>query len=833
MSQLPRGINKYMRTLLSLALFIISSSSLIGQNTINGQVINSENGDPLAYATIKISEKKQTLTNIDGSFSLQLTAQDSILTVSYIGFSSKKIEVTKFSDFYIIKLKPFTEGLSAVMLYSEESPADKIIRKAIESKEENDPEMALNSFQYKSYNKFIIDNDSSGISTQTDTSNIEIRTIINQGRAYLSEKIATHLFIKPNKRKELVEGIKTAGFNKPVYDVLALKAEPISLYKSNYQLFDTDYAGPLADGAFNNYSYKILDTTSLQGRPSYMIYFKPKREKKVAGLEGVLYLDTTSYAIQKASAQLLGEVNLVINHNYNYYSDQDLWFPSDKTITLKPGTGEKDISVFGGSISLGTVQRKKSILNTVIGSGEVESGLFLESTTMNYDIQFNNEVLLPKYAATINVLKDANEKSVNYWEANRQIPFSIKDELTSQKVDSIIRTRDIELKIRVKKAISNGYLPAGMWDFDISKFFKYNNYEGIRLGAGGTTNEDFSEKIRLHGYLVYGFKDEKFKYGIGAGTLLRKRTDTWLDLKYSDDIREVGSYKYLKAINDFSIVEPRFVNISFYYKYQALQAGLTHRFTPKLETEWVVNRSDITQIGDYGFVNNDKLYTDYTISEATVGFLYRPFSTFLNTPESNQVINKGYPQFTGQVSKSFSNILGGDFNFTKVGLKVEYQVNRLDLSNTQFTLNGNYAFGDIPLTHAFHAFPNNPNKAEILNRFSIAGKISFETMYFNEFYSDRQAALHIRHQFRPIRITDTYKPELALLNRFIIGSFNNIEAHQNIDFNSLKHGYSEAGLELNKLFAGFGLSFAYRYGAYHLPTFKENFSFKFTLKLKI
>ncbi|RKS55822.1 carboxypeptidase-like protein [Gillisia mitskevichiae] len=825
-------MNKFIRTLLFLALFI-PFSTCIGQNIINGHVINSENGDPLAYATVKTSDKKQTLTNIDGSFSIKLTAKDSVLTVSYIGFSSKTTPITKFSEYYLIKLEPFTEDLSAVMLYSEESPADKIIAKAIQRKSKNDPEKALKSFQYKSYNKFIIDNEASGISTQSDSSSIEIRTIINQGRAYLSEKTATHLFKKPNKRKELVEGIKTAGFNKPVYDVLSLKAEPLSLYKSNYQLFDTDYAGPLANGAFNNYSYKILDTTSIEGRASYMIYFKPKRQKKVAGLEGVLYLDTTSYAIQKATAQLLGAVKLVVNHNYSYYKEHDLWFPSNQTITLKPGTGGKDISVFGGSISLGTVQRKKSILNTVIGSGEVESGLFLESSTVNYEIKFNEEVAIPKYAATINVLKNANDKSVNYWEANRQIPFTLKDEFTSQKVDSIIRTRNIEKKIRVKKAIANGHLPAGIWDFDLSKFFKFNNYEGIRLGAGGTTNAGFSEKTRLQGYLVYGFKDAQFKYGFGAGTLLRKRTDTWLDLKYSDDIREVGSYKYLKGINDFSILEPRFVNISFYYKYQAIQAGLTHRFTPKLETEWVINRSDITQIGNYAYINDDRSYKDYTIAEATIGFLYRPFSTFLNTPESNQIINKGYPQFTGQISKSVSNILGGDFDFTKVGLKVEYQINRLDLSNTQFTLEGNYAFGDIPLTHAFHSFPNNPNKAEILNRFSIAGKISFETMYFNEFFSDRQAALHIRHQFRPIRITDTYKPELAILNRFVIGDFDDINAHQNIEFNSLKHGFSEAGLEINKLLGGFGLSFAYRYGAYHLPSFKENFSFKFTLRLKI
>lgn len=821
-----------MRTLLILALFITSGSSIIAQNLI-GKVINSENGTPLAYASVKISENKQTLTNIDGSFNLPFSITDSIFQVSYIGFSSKTVQINNSAEFYLINLQPFAENLSAVMLYSKENPANEIIRKAIASKHRNDPEKALNSFQYKSYNKFIIDNETAGITTKTDTSNIEIRTIINKGRAYLSEKSAIHLFTKPNKRKELVEGIKTAGFKKPVYDVLSLKAEPLSLYKNDYQLFDTKYAAPLANNTFSNYSYKILDTTSVAGRPSYMIYFKPKREKKVAGLEGILFLDTTSFAIQKASAQLLGAVELTVNHNYAYYKEQDLWFPSNQKITLKPGAGGKDISVFGGSISLGTVQRKKSLLNTVIKSGEVETGLFLESTTVNHDVKFNEEVIFPKYAAAINVLENANDKSINYWEANRQIPFTLKDEFTSQKVDSIIKARDIEKKIRVKKAISKGHLPLGVWDFDLSKFFKFNNYEGIRLGAGGNTNSEFSEKMRLHGYVVYGFKDAKFKYGFGAGTLLRKRTDTWLDIKYSDDIREVGSYKYLKGINDFSILEPRFVNISFYYKYQAIQAGLTHRFTPKLETEWMLNRSDITQIGNYGYLNNGLLYTDYTVAEATVGFLYRPFSTFLNTPKSNEIINKGYPQFTGQISKSFASILGGDFNFTKIGLKTEYQINRLDLSNTQFTLEGNYAFGEIPLTHAFHAFPNNPNKAEILNRFSIAGKISFETMYFNEFYSDRQAAFHVRHQFSPIRITDNYKPEIAILNRFIIGDFNDIEAHQNIEFNSLKHGFSEAGLEINQLLGGFGLSFAYRYGAYHLPTFKENFSFKFTLKFKI
>jgi hypothetical protein len=39
-----------------------------------------------------------------------------------------------------------------------------------------------------------------------------------------------------------------------------------------------------------DYNYKLLDTVAINGRLSYMIYFKTK-ESKAAGLEGILYID--------------------------------------------------------------------------------------------------------------------------------------------------------------------------------------------------------------------------------------------------------------------------------------------------------------------------------------------------------------------------------------------------------------------------------------------------------------------------------------------------------------------------------------------------------------
>ncbi|HSP82832.1 MAG TPA: DUF5686 family protein, partial [Gillisia sp.] len=535
----------------------------------------------------------------------------------------------------------------------------------------------------------------------------------------------------------------------------------------------------------------------------------------------------------RSKTQLGGPIEIEIDEDFEYFETENIWFPVTQRVILKPGTGGEDISIFGGSISLGTVQRTSSIFNLVLAPGQIEKDLALTSISTNYEIALNDTVEIEKYSPSIKVLDEANEQSVNFWEINRKQPFTVEDELTAGRVENALLKGNILRKIEVLNAISQGFFPVGFVDFDLSKFVNYNNYEGFRMGAGGQTNEDFSRKFRLDGYLAYGNKDREWKYGVGGGALLHQRSDTWWNVNYSRDIREIAGYDYLKGVNEFSILEPRFANITYHYAYKTIKSSLERRLTPQLDSELQFSHNDISQLREYQFLNEGKIYREYIITEAKLGFLWRPFSKFISTPHFHSIYENKYPVITGQITQGLAGVLNGDFNFTKLGLKAEYEINRQDRSVTQVTLVGNYAVGDLPLTHAFHAFPNNPEKPEILERFSVAGKISFETMYFNEFFSDRQAAVHIRHQLRPFRITDNINPEFALISRHVIGNFNNVEAHQNIEFNTLEHGFSEVGLELNQIFLGIGLSTAYRYGAYHLPTFKENFSFKFTFNLKI
>ncbi|MDT0691656.1 DUF5686 family protein [Salegentibacter sp. F188] len=823
-----------MQKFLLFLLFSFSFASIMAQNEISGRIISAENGEPLPYATINYGEEGQMMTNIDGSFEITYEEDQIQLKISYVGFYNKNVDISGEMEYVVVKLQPSITSLDAVMISSEENPANAIIKKAIAAKEKNDPERALEAFQHKTYTKFLIDNQSDAVNLDTDTTNIEIETIINTARAYLSEKISKTDFQSKKGRTETVLGLKTAGFKEPVYEMLSLEANPYSLYKKDYQLFQTDYAGPLADKALRNYTYKIIDTTT-EDRPAYVIYFAPKREKKVAGLEGILYLDTASYAIQRAKAQLLGAIKLEVNHYYHYYEEADIWFPERQTTEIEPGTGTKDISVFGGGISVGTLQRSDNIINRVLGSGKVSPDAILSSTSSNYDVVFDSPEDLKQHPASIEVPNGVNEQPETFWKANRQEPYTYRDENAAQYVDSIIKADNIERRIEVKQALGNGNYPLGFWNFDIGNFYRSNGHEGWRLGVGGRTNDRFSEHFNLHGYGAYGLRDKEFKYNIGTQIYLNKSSGTNLNIDYTDDILEFGEFQYRKRVDLFSLFRPRFGNIASYFNHRTLSTGLEHRFNAYTTSELQLSNSRISMNGsfDYTYLHNGQLYSEYDVTEITFSILWRPFSRFLHTPEENVMLERGFPRFTAQISQAVEGIAGGDFSFTRAGFMVEHEISQLDQSRTEFIFEANYAFGDLPLTHVFHASPNNVNEPRILNRFSVAGRTAFETMYFNEFFSDKQAMFHIRHQLRPFYITRGFKPALVLFSRYAIGDFKEKDKHPYAEFNTLKHGYSEAGVELNNLLFGFGLSAAYRFGAYHLPEFRENFSFKFTFQLPL
>ena len=383
-------------------------------------------------------------------------------------------------------------------------------------------------------------------------------------------------------------------------------------------------------------------------------------------------------------------------------------------------------------------------------------------------------------------------------------------------------------KIELAKSLGNGYLPSRFFDLDLRYLIKFNQYEGLRTGLGGVTNKGFSEKYKIQGYTVYGFKDDRLKYSISAGFRVSENSNTWLHASYTDDLQETGSSKFLTDRRFFQFFEPRLINIDLFHKHITKALTLEHRVSKKMLTETQLSISKIDPTYNYVFSVDNKLFANYNLSLAKISAQWNPFDTF----KEDETIT-GYPQFTLQFTQSFNDLLDGNFNFSKFDFRTVHKLKHQNKTSTEFVLSAGIADGKTPITHLYHAYPNNVNKETILQRFSVAGINSFETMYFNEFFSDRFTTLQIKHRLKPFNISRRFKPELVLISRYALGNINNINRHQNITFGTLEKGYSESGFEINRLLFGFGLSFAYRYGAYHLPEFEDNFAFKFTFNINL
>ncbi|MFV0566331.1 MAG: hypothetical protein ACK5NB_10930 [Flavobacteriaceae bacterium] len=396
-------------------------------------------------------------------------------------------------------------------------------------------------------------------------------------------------------------------------------------------------------------------------------------------------------------------------------------------------------------------------------------------------------------------------------------------EKTEQKQDSI-------KKAYFLKHLGNGYFPTKYFNVDLRYLIKFNQYEGFRTGLGGVTNKALSNTFQFNGYGVYGFRDQKFKYSIGGGF---KLGNTWLSAAYTDDLQETGSTVFLTDKRLFQFFEPRLLNISLFHKHITKALALEYDITNHLSAETELALSNISPTYDYSFVVGDEIYSKFNLSTAKIALQWSPFSKFEMSEQGVVEVKDGFPKFTFQYTQSIKDAFEGDFNFSKVDFRAIQRFGKAADYYSELILVGGMANGNTPLTHLYHAYPNNINKETIMQRFSVAGNNSFETMFFNEFFSDKFVTLQFKHYVKPFQVSERFKPQLVLTTRYALGNIANPERHQGITFGSLEKGYTESGFELNKLFFGFGLSFTYRYGAYHLPRVDDNVAFKFTFNVTL
>ena len=811
------------------------SLTIQAQFTVKGIVKNAATGEVLAFANI-YTDGKSAIGDVDGKFILESKREIRKINVSYIGFESKEISVAN-SKYYSIALIPQTEKLKELIIGDKINPANSIIKNVIRRKESNNPQKKLTSFQFKSYNKLVVTASPDSIDNaidsvyieknnqrklKLDSSNYKFKKMISKRHLFQTEKVSQFQYNEKGL-KETILGTKMAGFTQPVYEVIAFKLQSFSIYNDSYDLLETKYISPISENSFLNYTYKLLDTISIENRPMYLVYFKPKRRKnRNAGLQGLLFIDRENFAIAKTIMRTKGVLDISATDDYTYLKDQKIWFPTAKEFRIVKGKNDEDIKILGetfkfdGDVTDSIPRREK----------QASDFTYLLSKSTYFDAEFNIPVTIRKPSISIEIKDSAINKEESFWNSYRKGETDYRSQQTYFALDSLARKEKIEKKLRIGRKILNGYLPLGPIDLDLRYLLSFNNYEGFRLGLGGVTSEKFSRKFRMEGYSAYGTKDGNFKYNLGSAVRIGKFSNTWIGGSYTDDVREIASTSFATDKRVFKIYDPRPINISTFYNYQNYRAYIETKIIPKTESLWQLTRSRVDPKFDYTFTPDGKAYDLYYMTTAQVSIQWNPFSDYMQTPTGRIEIEKNFPKFTFQFTQSLPDILDNDFDFRKIDFRAEYEKKYLNGQKSAILIEAGYANGDVPLTHLYNTSPNNLTKDRLMQRVTIAGKNSFETMYFNEFFSSQYALFQLKHGFKRIGLLKKIKPSLVLVTRMAWGNMQNPEYHLGIDYKTLDKGYFESGIELNQIFKGLGLTGFYRYGPNQLDRFEDNIAVK-------
>jgi hypothetical protein len=694
-------------------------------------------------------------------------------------------------------------------------------------------------FSYTFYEKSIISANPDSISASIDTvfknkrktkfiidsSSYKFKKIITKQHIYQTEKVAK-ISIEKGKKKETIIGLKMAGLKQPIYELLGQEFMPFDLSKKQLKILQFTFQNPFSTDGALKYKFEITDTLIKPNGNEIVLQFELKKSIKKNKLKGVAIVDLRTNAITKITFFINSIINVKAETIFGSFNTEKSWFPVSQNILITKGKGKQNIDFLGETIQF------DNLPNTT-KKYDYSNDLFVK-IYRDYS-NYNFKQIPNRQRYQIQIDKSAIKTNTAFFNTISNDTLDIRSQNTYQTLDSLVTATKIEKKIYFGKKLINGQIPIGWFDFRGRDIFKYNNYEGFRLGIGIATNDRFSTYYRLFGYGAYGTKDGVFKSQLGSAFRISKNTDSWISGSFTDDIIEFADLSLIADNKRFRLIDPRPFNLSTFYNHQSYELTFESKFISKIETTFKLSRSRINPLFDYEFIAPNKSYKVYNLTLATLSLEWSPNSKFLQAPQEILEVEKGFPKIILQVSQAIPNVLSENIEFTKIDARVYQEKKHLSGQKTTFLLQGGISLGNAPLSHLYSVAPNNLDREAILSRITFANKTSFETMYFNEFFSDRYSLFQLKHYFNKFQISKSIKPILVIGSKVAFGGFSHPENHRGITFKTMEKGFYESGFELQNIFKGFGLSTYYRYGPYQLEKFDQNIAIKlsFTLNLGI
>ena len=700
-----------------------------------------------------------------------------------------------------------------------------ILDELLKRYKENSPQ-SLDAYSFKSYNKISVDFDKDSIAAYQDFIAIRkvflqhiqnrnfirkknrikdslkqesLMNIVKSNQYFMWEKGVEYSFSKKYGEKISILDNKMSGFPSPIYEALELNISNLNKIPL-----------PVKAKSRAVYRYYFLDTIDIDNRKTYVLKFKTtkrklKRDSRLD--QGILYVDAENYALKKMEGK--SEKN---NEEYTvceWKIVRDKWFLDYEYLKIK--VGSQNFAM--GAIKEGFKENKKEKMK--------KFGNYLYIQNKFFDFDTNKEQKTEDFHIYTMAVKKADGRVLSKY---RTDSLTEREKETYPNMGDFVKNYNIDRKVELSINLMRGNLRYKMIDLSLLKFLDFDKYQGVRLGAGIKLNEKFNETFSPDVYFGYGFKDHRWKYGLGLDMKLSQKRTSVFRIDFSDDVFPAGRVSSGLWDNPMKLKDI-FVdqyNVNF-YRNQKLGISFLYDLSNGLSTKISVNHEKQNALFDYWYRDVDNNFKNVATS---ISIRYAPNDKNLMTSGGKITYEKHAPYIFINYERG-NKIFNGDMNYDRWDVLAIHQF-KTKVGKTNVKVYGGLFLGSAPIWKHFEITGQtggwNGNWMSKINKSSGLG---FVTMPAGTFYADKFLGFQISHSlpflFRTIGKNYSY---LELKYQSVVGGFKNSTDHH-FDFQVPNHNYQEVGIIWNKFMGTkIGIGFFYRLGYYQMSAFKDNIGFQ-------
>ena len=732
---------------LYIFLLIAPCALMEAQTNIKGKILDESN-QPIAFVNIIFTNSTDgTESDENGDFVLESTKNFDSITVSYLGYESKTIPLDKSNSTNLnIVLKEEATALNEVVLVGQpikrlkkkENPAYKIMEQIWKNKKRNGLKL-VKTYEFEKYNtiELGLDNMDStflrkSLKKDFDELSVQMKTNSDSGAFYVpiqlverNEKIYGNNLLA--KERIDIEGERQVGLEQEgkIFERISQTFQEIDVYQNNIEILSKNFISPISTEGFATYDYVLSDSTVVDNKKYYNIYFFPRQNGDYA-FKGNFTVADKSFALSSIEMTTLKDMNL------NFVRNLEL----SKSYTIK-----------NDSIYLPVTNQYKGEF-TILTKDEKEKGLYVIQNEKYSGYTFDVDRASDFYSDQKNqVSENQYRQDDDYWkekqDENAQSTYTV--------VEKVSNSRKIKRITGVIYTLSDGYFNVanGLQLGSIWATTAKNDVEGFRTRMGFRTYKTENDMFRFEGFGAYGFRDKKVKYGLEARILALQNPRLTISAAYLNDNEQMGLTQFnnthllpvadqgskalfnrgsnfflshiQKSMFRYDLEVSKNLNLGMTWSHNIIASAEPSKFS----MDYLNPTTNLTMSKTTDFATD--IYLKYAPGRELTGF---------GVDEIEGI--KLHPTLLLNYRKGFKNFMNGDFNYNRIQALYNHPIALGRFGVLDATIGVGKTFEPVPLA-LITSVSANQTYFLLPNTFAL--------LDYYEFVADTYVESHFEHHF--------------------------------------------------------------------------------------